>query len=469
MPSNKNQINNDPSAQKSSTPNTDSNPAMRSAAGSYEPIVSSAYPAISYGSYGLRPYQYEWAPESYGSRALVPGPYGLGSSSFRFGSNSYGSVGFKSDSHGSSSSSSSSETPGTVSSSYGAGEEPCEYGQYGSILNSVIPTSLAGYAPHHGGISVVKQIIHKPYITEFQDVVHKPVITEMQEILNRPVISEVEQIVHRPMYIEHIGLGPTHHEYQKHIIKKPVYQKPIRKYVHKPAVHAGTVHLADEYEHAVYKPQEPCEYGIPEPSHGSSSEGSSSNGYGSTENGGGVPSNEHYGPVAARYSSYMFPPHSSNAVVPSIPVPYRSVHPSAFEYPSLPSYKYALGPSDARTYEPVHRTLLLPKAAAERIIYDKISPYDQQVNNDFNQQYYNDVQYPSQQYSEYEQQLQQQQQQQERSSEDMKVFRIDVNAIDKKLEQNPEIRKHLIKMITESMYIDDQTTRTDKKQHDIKV
>lgn len=409
---------------------------MRSAARNYP-----SYPSASYGSYGMGPVG------SYGMYGWGPGSYGLRSGSYGMGSGSYGPVGFRADSYGSS------ESPGAVvpsSSSYGVvAEEPCEYqagqngspGQYGSLLSSVIPTSLAGYIPNRGKINVVKQIIHKPFITEFQEIVHKPVVTEMQEIVNKPVVSEVEQIVHRPLYIEHIGLGPTYHGYQKHIVKKPMYEKPNKNYVHKPAIHAGTIHLADEYEHAVDNPQEePCEYGTPESAYGYSAAYSP---------------NVHYGPVATSYTPYSAPhKYPVASAVPSAPASYRSV---SFGYPSI------LRSSDVRADEQLKTAVVnvvetpLPKAA-ESIVYDKISPYEQH-SNDINQRYYSNIQFPAQ-FSGIDRQLQQQ----ERSSEDPPAFRIDVDAIDKKLEKNPEVRRQLIQMITESMYMDDRTTHTNKKQ-----
>ncbi|XP_050546275.1 uncharacterized protein LOC126908338 [Daktulosphaira vitifoliae] len=123
---------------------------------------------------------------------------------------------------------------------------------YGSSFPApVIPTTLANHVPHHGGLNIAQQIIHKPVITELQEVIHKPVITEVEEIINKPVVQEVQQVIHKPLYTEHIGLSPSYHGYQQHIHKHPVYQQSVQPTVHHPIAHGNTIHLADQYEHAV--------------------------------------------------------------------------------------------------------------------------------------------------------------------------------------------------------------------------
>ncbi|XP_016663752.1 uncharacterized protein LOC100572289 [Acyrthosiphon pisum] len=407
-------------------------------------FVSSSYPLMSYG---LRPGSYPYGYS--GSNGLSGSYYGL--------SGSYGS------------------------------SEPC-----GS--NSVIPTSYSSSIPCQGGIA--QQIIHKPVVTELQEVIHKPIITEVQEIVNKPVFSEVQQVIHKPLFTEHIGLGPSYHGYQKHIVNKPIYHTPTKHFVRQPMSHAATIHLADEYEQHVSNGHSICE-----PETGSS--------YGFTGSSFPIP----YGPginvaqLSGQYKSVGLsdapyePVYSSSISIPdspsysslrastpygypsmsSAPGFYKNAAPgsidystptSSFSYSALPSYN-GLGSISRGTpygqqiatfntgnngpYRSVKESSQ-PKAA-EQIMYDKFVPYTQQLND--NQQYYDNPQF-QQQFSGF-------QQQKGRSNEDPKQIKMDVDAIAKQIEKNPEMRKQLIKIITESIYVGDQMTQSNKNQQDTKI
>lgn len=321
----------------------------------------------------------------------------------------------------------------------------------GSIHASVIPTSLSSYIPHHGGVNIVKQIIHKPIITELQEVIHKPIIYEEQEIVNKPVISEVQQVIHKPLYVEHIGLGPSYHGYQKHTVKQPVYQKPNQHIVHQPISQAGTVHLADEYEHAVSTTT--TTHGVCEPGTGSL--------YGLTGSKLGVlqpsalykaltPNVANYGPsVSASYSplAHISTPYSTGYLNPA----------------SLSSQGYNLGNTYGQqtalfrsNYEETNKHTggkSQPKSS-EQVTYDDVQPYkqsqndDQQTNDPFQQQFIG-----------FEQQL-------GRHSEDPRQIKIDVDAITDKIKKNPDMMKQLFQIISESMDVSNQKALTNQKIQD---
>ncbi|XP_060871035.1 uncharacterized protein LOC132945341 [Metopolophium dirhodum] len=414
-------------------------------------LVSSSYPLMSYG--------------------LRPGSYGYSGSNGLSGSYGYsGSNGLSGSYYG-------------LSGSYGP-SEPC-----GS--NSVIPTSHFNSIPCQGGIA--QQIIHKPVVTELQEVIHKPIITEVQEIVNKPVFSEVQQVIHKPLFTEHIGLGPSYHGYQKHIVNQPIYHTPTKHFVRQPMSHAATIHLADEYEQHVSNGHSNCE---PETS---SSYGFTGSSFPITYGPGinvAQPSGQYksvglsdapYEPVyssgistsdSPSYSSlrastpYGYPSMSSapgsykNAAHGSIGY---STPTSSFGYSSLPSYNELGSISRGIPYGQQIATFNTgnngpyrsikessqPKAA-EQIMYDKFMPYTQQLNG--NQQYYDNPQF-QQKFSGF-------QQQRGRSNEDPKQIKMDVDAIAKQIEKNPEMRKQLIKIITESIYVGDQMTQSNKKQQD---
>lgn len=369
-----------------------------------------------------------------------------------YGSGSYGSL-----------ESSELGNPSYPSSLYGLGSGSGSYGYigsngyYGSLHAPVIPTSYASYIPqHHCGVNIAQQIIHKPIITELQEVIHKPIISEVQEIINKPVISEVQQIIHKPLYTEHIGLGPSYQGYLKHIIKHPIYQKPCKQFVHQPITQAGTIHLADEYEHAhsIYQP------------------GTYSNGFSAfpvfTSGMSAMQQNSLSEVPVSNVASYQ-PIYSQSAPVStnyspllhtSTPLHYGTIPsiPTSFGYPS-----YGCGTSG---YKSKQQTVVddnsyvnfinkLQPKAAEQIMYDEFQPYNKQQFND-NQQNYNNLQF-SQQLPGLKQQ--------ERSNEDSKIMKMNVDAIIKQIEKNPEMKKQLIKIITESMYVTDQMAE-DKKLQD---
>lgn len=343
---------------------------------------------------------------------------------------------------------------------------------YGSLQTPVIPTSYANYIPQHNcGVNIAQQIIHKPIITELQEVIHKPIISEVQEIVNKPVISEVQQIIHKPLYTEHIGLGPYYQGYLKHIVNKPVYQKPCKKFVHQPISQAGTIHLADEYEHAVTSTT----------THNVCPPGGYSNGFvtGSsypafTSGMNAMQQNSLSEVPISNLASYQ-PIYSSAAPVStnysplfhtSTPLRYGTIPSAVSTSFGYPSYGYGtLGP-DSKQRTAIFNAgnddsyanfinKLQPKAA-ELIMYDEFQPYNKQQFNG-NQQYYNN-QFPRQ--------LSGLQQQQERSNEDPKTMKMNVDAIVKQIEKNPEMKKQLIKIITESMYVTDPTTQDNKQLPD---
>ena len=363
-----------------------------------------------------------------------------------------------------------------MSESYGS-SEPC-----GSSLPSVIPTSYSNAIPCQGGIA--QQIIHKPVVTELQEVIHKPIITEVQEIVNKPIISEVQQVIHKPLFTEHIGLGPSYHGYQKHIVNQPIYHKPTKHFVRQPASHAATIHLADQYEqhvsngHSICEPGSGSPYGftgslyptyrqginVEQPSRQYKSAGSRPS-VAPYESGISTPDSSSYsllrGSTSYRYPSMSSAPDSYKYVAPgSISYPTST---SSLTYSSLPSYN-ELGSINRRKpygqqiptfntgnngpYRSFEESSQLK--AAEQIMYDKFLPYTQQLNG--NQQYYNQFQ-----------------QQRGRSNEDQKQIKMDVDAIAKQIEKNPEMRKQLIKIITESIYVSDQMTQSNKKQQDTKM
>lgn len=437
-------------------------------------LISSSYPS---GSYGLGSGSYGYA----GSFGGIPGSYrssnGPNGRSVLYGSSgSNGCLGL----YGSSVSNGYLGSYG-LSGSTGSYGLSGSLGSYGSALPSaVIPTSYSSSIPCQNGINIAQQIIHKPVVTELQEVIHKPIISELQEIVNKPVISEIQQVIHKPLYTEHIGFGPSYQGYQKHIVKQPIYQKPTRHFVHQPMSHGGTINLADEYEHAINTAHNI--YG---------SETSSPCGYSGTpymqSTGIGMQSNTQYGsavsmPNVAAYEpvyssgvtnevSNNFAPfiHSSApcryASNPSSQNTYRYAAPAPIDFStptssafSLPSNGYASEPISGKSFEQRANVLngneelnqnveekLQPKSA-EQIIYDKLVPYKQQPNvNPF-------------------QQLSESQQLGRSSIEDTKNIKMNVDAIAKQIEKNPEMRKQLLKIITENIYVGDKITQTDKKQ-----
>lgn len=369
-------------------------------------------------------------------------------------------------------------------------------GSYGSSelcgSNSAIPTSYSNSIPCQGGIA--QQIIHKPVVTELQEVIHKPIITEVQEIVNKPVFSEVQQVIHKPLFTEHIGLGPSYHGYQKHIVNQPIYHTPTKHFVRQPISHAATIHLADEYEqhvsngHSICEPETGSSYGFAGSSfpiiYGSGiNVGQPSGQYKS------VGSRLSVAPYESVYSSGISTPNSPSysSLRDSTPYRYSSMSStpdsykyaasgstgysiptsptSSFSYSSLPSYNELGSINRGKPYGQQISTFNTgnngpyrsikessqPKAA-EQIMYDKFLPYTQQLNG--NQQYYDNPQF---------------QQQRVRSNEDPKQIKMDVDAIAKQIEKNPEMRKQLIKIITESIYVGDQIPQSNKKQQDTKI
>jgi len=396
------------------------------------------------GSYGIGSEPYEIGSGPYG---LESGSriYGLGSGIYGIGSGSYGTL----ESQRLGVPSYSSSLNGLGSKSYGlSGLSE----SFSSSLPVDIPTSYSDADSCHNGINVAQQIIHKPIITELQEVIHKPIITEVQEVVNKPVISEVQQVVHKPLYTEHIDLGPSYHGYQKHIVKKPVYNKPTTNFLHQPMAHTGTVHLADEYEHAVNTPttiQNVCPTGV----------GSSC---GPTDMPfqtpyvpeiGSMHQNAQYGSAYSMPNEQGWPPLGISTSVPGAQSLSKQVGPASFDYSSIPSYRYIIKPrtqqmvrfniGDEESYKNIDETSQ-PKEA-EQITYDEFQSYKQQPNNS---QQFNDNQF---------------QQQQGRNIEDYKKIKMDVDAIDKQLKKNPEMKKQLIKLITES--IGNQMTQFDENQH----
>jgi len=438
-----NQIN--PSAfpsQLTSIHNIDSSYPVSSENEQYK-SVESAYPMErSFGSLefpGLAPSSYPFT--SYGLR---PGSYGYSGSNGLAGSY-YG-----------------------LSGSYGLSEP--------SGSNLAIPTSYSSSVPCQGGIA--QQIIHKPVVTELQEVIHKPIITEVQEIVNKPVISEFQQVIHKPLFTEHIGLGPSYHGYQKHTVNQPIYHKPTKHYVRHPVIHASTIHLADEYEQHISNGHSFCEsetgpsYGFMGPSFPIA--------YGSGINvaqpGGqykSVESRNSVAPYEPVYSSGLSIPDSSSysSSRASTPYSYPSMSPtsdlyryaapgsvsyspptSSFKYSSLPAYnelgstnhetpyEQSIAPFNTGSNGPFRSIMGSSQAkAAEQIIYDKFLPYNTQKLNG-NQQYYDNPQF-QQRFSGFQQQM-------GRSNEDSKQIKMDVDAIAKQIEKNPEMRRQLIKIIT---------------------
>lgn len=416
---------------------------------------SSSYPS---GTYGLRPGSY-----GYGTSYGLPGSYGSSVSNDYLESS--GSPG----SYGSSGSLGSYGVLGSLG-SYGSS------GSLGSYGSAAIPTSYSSSIPCHNGINIAQQIIHKPVVTELQEVIHKPIISELQEIVNKPVISEIQQVIHKPLFTEHIGFGPTYHGYQKHIVKQPVYQKPTKHFVHQPMAQGGTINLADEYEHAINNPQ-----------HIYGPETSSSCGYSGTSC---IQQNSQYGPAVPMPSVASYEPVYSSGITnevstnfassvqsstpcryatnPSAQTSYRYVAPAPIGYPTqtlLPSNGYVTVPSSesyeqrssilSPANEEPNRNLeekLQPKGA-EQIMYDEIVPYKLQSN--VNQQYHiNPIQ----------QQPFESQMMERNSIEDIKNIKMNVEAIAKQIEKNPELRKELLKIITEHTYVDEKITQANKKQ-----
>lgn len=414
------------------------------------------------GPYGVGPKPYELGSGLYG---LGSGSYGVGSGSYRLGSKMYelesGSYGIGPGSYGSL------ESQGLGVSSYpsslyglGSGSFGLSgpSGSFSSSLPVDIPTSYSNAAPCQDGINVAQQIIHKPIITEVQEVIHKPIITEMQEVVNKPVISEVQQVIHKPLYTEHIDLGPSYNGYQKHIVKQPIYQKPTTtNFVHQPIAHTGTIHLADEYENAANMPittQNVC----PTIGTGSSyglNDVTFQTAYGPET--GGMHQNPRYGPAysvpnAVSYGSGW--PSSISTPVSMSQSSSTHVIPASVNLHSMPSYRYIIGPSKQHLsrfntgVEESNRNVdeISQPKSAEQVAYDEVKSYKQQPND--NQQF-NDNQSIRQQ---------------EKNSEDNKQIKMDVDAITKQLEKNPEMKKQLMKIITES--IGNQMTQADKKQQD---
>ncbi|VVC32427.1 Hypothetical protein CINCED_3A004276 [Cinara cedri] len=364
----------------------------------------------------------------------------------------------------------------------------------GPLISSVIPTSYSNAIPYRGGINIAQQIIHKPIITELQEVIHKPVITEIQEIVNKPVISEVQQIVHKPLYTEHIGLGPSYHGYQKHIVKQPTYENPTKHFVRQPIYHTETIHLADEYENAAVNTNtvipSNCESGS---SYGTTVESALSAvyapGLGAMQPGAlfapqiSMPNITPYGPIISSASSVPtgYSPLLSNskplyyARVPSAqtlnkytgqtPIGYST--PTSFRYSSLPSYGYTSGsslmrqPNEQQTtifntnYDESYKNIKekTQPLNAEQLAYDQLVLYKQHLNNYNNQQYYgNQLHQPSEL-----------QQSWGRTNEDSTQIKMDVDAIAKQIEENPEMKKLLLKIITERMYVSGQTKQSNKQ------
>jgi hypothetical protein len=315
-----------------------------------------------------------------------------------------------------------------------------------------------------------------------QEVIHKPIISELQEIVNKPVISEIQQVIHKPLYTEHIGFGPSYQGYQKHIVKQPIYQKPTRHFVHQPMSQGGTINLADEYEHAIntahnmygFETSSPCGYSGTSYMQPMGIGMQSNTQYGSAIS---MPSIASYEPVYSsgvtnEISNNFAPSIHSSALCryasnPSSQTTYRYAAPAPIDFStptssalSLPSNGYASEPSSGKSFE--QRTIILngneessnqnveeklqPKDA-EKIVYDKFIPYKQPSN-----------------VNPFQQQLSESQQLGRSSIEDTKNIKMNVDAIAKQIEKNPEMRKQLLKIITENIYVGDKITQTDKKQ-----
>jgi len=353
-----------------------------------------------------------------------------------------------------------------------------------------MPISYSNAIPCQGGIA--QQIIHKPVVTELQEVIHKPIITEVQEIVNKPIISEVQQVIHKPLFTEHIGLGPSYHGYQKHVVNQPIYHKPTKHFVRQPASHAATIHLADQYEQHVSNGHSFCEPGagspygftgssyptygpginVAQPSGQYKSAGSRPS-IASYESGISTPDSPSYSLLRGS-TSYRYPSMSSASDSYRYATPGSIGYPtptSSFSYSSLPPYNELGSISYRKPYGQQIDTFNTGNngpyrsseessrlKAAEQIMYDKFLPYTQQING--NQQYYD---------NQFQQQLSGFQQQKGRSNEDPKQIKMDVDAIAKQIEKNPEMRKQLIKIITESIYVSDQMTQSNKKQQDTKM
>ncbi|XP_025209188.1 uncharacterized protein LOC112604383 [Melanaphis sacchari] len=431
--------------------------------------VASEYPSVAYKSYGS-------SSESYsplGSPGLVSSSYPLTS------------YGLRPESYGHSGSNGLSGSYYGLSESYGPSES-C-----GSSLPSVMPTSYFNPIPCQGGIA--QQIIHKPVVTELQEVIHKPIITEVQEIVNKPVISEVQQVIHKPLFTEHIGLGPSYHGYQKHVINQPIYHKPTKHFVRQPVSHTATIHLADKYEQHVSNGHSICEQetGSPYGFTGSSYPITYGPGINVAQASGqyksaasrpsvapydtGISTSDSSSYSLLRGSTpYRYPLISSvqdsNRYATSGPIGYSDPT-SSFSYSSLPSYNELGSISNGKPYRQQIATFNTGKngpyrsseessqlKAAEQIMYDKFVPYTQQL--DGNQQYYD---------NQFQQKFSGFRQQRGRSNEDQKQIKMDVDAIAKQIEKNPEMRKQLIKIITESIYVSDQMTQPNKKQKDTKT
>lgn len=356
----------------------------------------------------------------------------------------------------------------------------------GSLITSVIPTSYSSAIPYHNGINIAQQIIHKPVITELQEIIHKPVITEIQEIVNKPIISEVQQVIHKPLYTEHIGLGPSYHGYQKHIVKQPIYENPTKNFVRQPIYHTETIHLADEYENNAVSTNTAissnCESetgssyglttGLPFPSvYGSELRTMKPNAfYGSQVSMPNIPSYSSVLPVSTGYSPLL--PNSKPLYYTRVPFDQTSnrysgySNPTSFYYSSLPPHRYTseqnIGKPYGRktdifntNYEEFHTNIKgkSQPLTTEQIAYDQYVPYNQQLNTYNNQQYYDN-------------QLQQSsglQQLQGRNNEDFTQIKMDVDTIAKQIEKNPEMRKQLIKIITDSMYVNNKIIQSNKK------
>lgn len=427
------------SSQLTSIQNTDSSYPVNSNNENYRSVASN-YPSEAYRSYGS-------GSESYGP-LLSPGfVSSYPSAAYGLRPESHGYSGFSGSYYGQPELYGPSEPCG-LSEPCGS-SEPCS----GPSPSSVIPTSLSNYIPHQGGINIAQQIVHKPVVTELQEVIHKPIITEVQEIVNKPVISEVQQVIHKPLFTEHIGLRPSYHGYQKHVVNQPIYHKPTKYFVRHPVSQTSTIHLADEYEQI-------------EPGTGSSSS------YGFTgssfpiTHGSGVnvaqPCGQ-YKSIESRYNVAPYEPVYSRPVSSSYSSSLQASTP--YNYPTM-SYNNLGSINHGKPYgqqiatfntgnQGPYRSIeesSLPKAA-EQIMYDKFLPYTQQSNA--NQQYNND---------QLQQQLSGFQQQRGRSNEDPKQIKMDVDAIAKQIEKNPEMRRQLIKIITESIYVGDQMNN--KKQQD---
>lgn len=285
-----------------------------------------------------------------------------------------------------------------------------------------------------------------------QEIIHKPIITELQEIINKPIVSDVQQIIHRPLYTEHIELGPSYHGYQKHIIKQPFYQKLKPHYLHHPMIHAGTINLPDEYDHAVTTTTTThsiCPPGL-ESSYGLTGATLPAS-YGS----GIIGLSTGYSSIGHGSSPYRY------VTAPSVSASYNYVAPASNVY-SAPNFLGSFPqPSYGHNYmfnngirEPFSYRNVEEKSqpkATEQITYDELEPYKPQSNG--NQQYYDN---PSQ--------GTQQLQQLGRSSEESKKIKIDVDAIANQIEKNPDMKKQLIKIITESMYVSDQMAQSGRKQ-----